>query len=191
MFDDSIFNPHQAVQRVGDFFEQRKAYRLAALLSLRKREGLPSPVDERGNPLETRMDNFGNAIYHDADGKQVTRVLFAGAGRDGKPGAFAVGQRKGADISEAERHWMDSAAPFEILDVAEDGRKLATEMADLHRDSAAYERAERVSHGPAGEQAPDLVLDEISDEEVDARLQEYLRRGSSASESADEVDSAC
>jgi hypothetical protein len=180
VFDDSIFNPHRAVQRVGDLFEQRKAYRLAALLFLRKREGLPSPVDEQGNPLETRMDNFGSVTYHDADGKQVTRVLFAGAGRDGKPGAFAVGQRKGANISEAERHWMDSAAPFEILDVAEDGRSLATEIADLHRDSANYERAAQVSHGPAGEQAPDLVLDGTSDAEVEARLEAYLRatRGS-------------
>jgi hypothetical protein len=191
VFDDSIFNPHRAVQRVGDFWQQRKAYRLAALLSLRRREGLPSPVDEQGNPLETRMDDFGNATYHDAGGKQVVRVLFAGAGRNGKPGSFAVGQRKGKGIAEAERHWMDSAAPFEILDVAEDGRKLVDEMADLHRDSATYERAERVSHGPAGEQAPDLVLDGTSDEEVDARLQEYLRRGPRMAESADEVDSAC
>ena len=190
MFEDN-FSPQRMVQRVGDFFEQRKAYRLAALFSLRRREGLPTPVDAEGHPLETRMDDYGNATYHSADGKQVGRVFFAGAGRDGKPGAFAVGQRKGEGIAEAERHWMDSAVPFEILDVAEDGRKLVDEMADLHRDSATYERAERVSHGPTGEQAPDLVLDGTSDEEVDARLQEYLRRGSSASESADEVDSAC
>ena len=43
--DDELLHPQRSVQRVGDFFEQRKAYRLAALIALRKREVLPQPVD--------------------------------------------------------------------------------------------------------------------------------------------------
>ena len=64
MFEDNdTLQPQRQVQRVGDWFEQRKAYRLAALLALRKREGLPGPVDEQNNPLETRFDDLGNAHY--------------------------------------------------------------------------------------------------------------------------------
>ena len=177
MFEDSIFNPARAVQRIGDYFEQRKAFRLAALVALRKREGLPSPVDADGAPLETRIDDFGNAAYYNPAGEKVTRVMFSGAGRDGKPGSFAVGQRKGAPLDDATRNWAEGRSAFEILDVAEDGRKLTEELLDLNRDAATYARAERVSHGAEGEQAPDLVLDGTTDEEVDARLQEYLKRG--------------
>ena len=177
MFEDSIFNPARAVQRVGDWFEMRKAYRLANLLSLRKREGLPGPVDADGSPLETRLDDSGNARYYRLDGAEVSRVLFAGAGRDGKPGAFAIGTRKGAPLEDATRNWAEGHSAFEILDVAEDGRKLEDELRDLDRDAGAVEAAGRVSHGAEGEQAPDLVLDGTTDEEVDARLQEYLKRG--------------
>ena len=175
--NDDFLSPQRSVQRVGDFFEQRKTFRAAALTALRKREGLPSPVDETGAPLETRFDDFGNATYHSADGKKVDHVLFAGAGRDGKPGGFAIGTRKGVDHAAADRHWHDPDAPFEILEVAEDGRKLEDELKDLHRDTQTYERAARVSHGVVGEQAPELVLDGTSDVEVEARLQEYLKRG--------------
>ena len=177
MFEDSIFNPARAVQRVGDYFEQRKAFRLAALVALRKREGLPGPVDQDGSPLETRLDDFGNAAYYNSAGEKVSRVMFAGAGRKGKPGSFAVGTRKGAPLDDAAQNWVSGRSVFEILDVAEDGRKLTDELVDLHRDAATYERAERVSHGAEGEQAPDLVLDGAGDEEVDQRLQEYLKRG--------------
>lgn len=178
MFDDSIFNPHHAVQRVSDWFEQRKAYRLQALLALRKREGLPSPVDIDGNLLETRYDDQGQAHYYRADGKRVDQVYWQGAGKDGKPGAFAVGTRKGEARELADARWgAADGGGFEILDVSEDGRPLANELLDLNRDSATYERAERVSHGAQSEQAPELVLDGTSDEEVDARLQEYLKRG--------------
>jgi glutaredoxin len=166
MFEDSIFNPARAVQRVGDYFEQRKAFRLAALVALRKREGLPGPVDQDGSPLETRLDDFGNAAYYNSAGEKVSRVMFAG-----------VGTRKGAPLEDATRNWVSGRSVFEILDVAEDGRKLTDELVDLHRDAATYERAERVSHGAEGEQAPDLVLDGVGDEEVDQRLQEYLKRG--------------
>jgi hypothetical protein len=177
MFEDTV-SPTRAVQRVGDFFEQRKAFRLAALLSLRRREGLSSPVDEQGRSLETRIDDSGYVGYYGADGKQVSRVLFAGAGRDGKPGSFAVGQRKGANIGDAEQHWgAPVSEEFEILAVAEDGRKLEDELLDLNRDSATYERAERVSYGHESEQAPDLQLRDCSDAEVEARLQEYLKQG--------------
>jgi hypothetical protein len=165
MFEDSIFSPARAVQRVGDWFEMRKAYRLANLLSLRKREGLPGPVDADGSPLETRLDDSGNARYYRLDGAEVSRVLFAGAGRDGKPGAFAVGQRKGAPLEDATRNWASGRSAFEILDVAEDGKFLQNELNDL------------VNHGMESEQAPGFNLAGMSDEEVDARLQEYLKRG--------------
>lgn len=177
MFEDSIFNPARAVQRVGDWFEMRKAYRLANLLSLRKREGLPGPVDQDGSPLETRLDDSGNAAYYNSAGEKVSRVMFSGAGRDGKPGSFAVGQRKGARLEDATQNWAAGHSAFEILDVAEDGRKLEDELRDLDRDAGAVEAAGRVSHGAEGEQAPDLVLDGVGDEEVDQRLQEYLKRG--------------
>lgn len=164
-------------QRVGNFFEQRKAYRLAALVSLRRREGLPSPVDQDGTLLETRMDDSGNVTYYSPDGTKISRVLFAGAGREGKPGAFAIGQRKGAPLEDATRNWALGHSAFEILDVAEDGRKLVDELHDLDRDAAGMAVAERVSYGEAGEMVPGLVLDGIGDEEVDARLQAYLKRG--------------
>jgi hypothetical protein len=174
---DDIFNPHHAVQRVENWWEQRKQYRLANLLSLRRREGLPEPVDADGNPLETRMDDEGRVTYHAADGSEVSRVLFAGAGRDGKPGSFAQGTRKGEALKQADLHWSRADAEFEILEVAEDGRRLTEELLDLNRDAGTYEIAEQVSHGEAGEQAPDLVLDGTGDAEVEKRLQEYLRRG--------------
>ena len=204
MFEDNdIFNPTRQVQRQGDWFEQRKQYRAQALVALRKREGLPSPVDADGVFLETRFDDQGNARYYDAAGNVVKHVLFAGAGKDGKPGGFAIGKRKGAGIDEASASWYDNGAAFEelevvklgrpfddlspdasaggvgfdILEVSEDGKKIEDEIRDLNRDSANFERSERVSHGPASQQAPDLFLYGISDEDVDASLQDYLKRG--------------
>lgn len=163
-------------QRVGDWFEQRKSYRAAALVALRRREGLPSPVDESGVELETRFDDQGQAHYYNAAGEKVERVMFAGAGKDGKPGSFAVGTRKGEARELADARWGTTDG-FEILDIAEDGRRLEDELADLSRDASGMEMAERVSHGAAGEQAPELVLDGTSDEEIDQKLQEFLKRG--------------
>lgn len=176
MFEDDI-HPQRQVQRVGDFFDLRREYRLAALINLRKREGLPSPVDEQGNPLETRMDDFGNATYYSPSGEQVKKVLFAGTGKDGKPGSFAIGTRKGGARELADASWNRSDTEFEILEVAEDGTKLTSEMLDLNRDAGTFEIAERVSHGKDSEQAPEFSIDGTSDEEVDAKLQEYLKRG--------------
>ena len=174
---DPLISPQREVQRVGDFFEQQKAFRLAALISLRKREGLPSPVSVDGAPLETRMDDSGNTAYYDAAGKKVDHVLFAGAGRNGKPGGMAIGKRKGSSLAEADAAWGSPYSGFKILEVAEDGRKLADELADLNRDAASMAGAIEVSYGAASEQAPDLVLNGTSDEAVDAGLQEYLKRG--------------
>lgn len=176
MFEDDI-QPQRQVQRVGDFFDLRREYRLAALISLRKREGLPQPVDEQGNLLETRMDDFGNAVYYSPSGEQVKKVLFAGTGKDGKPGSFAIGTRKGEARELADASWNRSDAEFDILEVAEDGRSIHDELRDLDRDSKGMEIAERVNHGAEGEQAPGFELDGTSDEEVDAKLQEYLKRG--------------
>lgn len=175
MFEE--FNPHRAVQRVSDWFEMRKQYRAQALAALRKREGLPEPVDEQGNPLETHFDDQGHAYYCSPDGTRVERVLFAGYGKDGKPGSFAIGTRKGEAREIADASWNSPDPGFEILEVAEDGRKLADEMLDLNRDAATMERAEKVSFGSAGEQAPDLELAGTSDAEIDETLQKFLKRG--------------
>jgi hypothetical protein len=176
MFNDDDIHPQRSVQRVENFWEQRKAYRLAALIALRKREGLPSPVDEHNNPLETRMDDFGNAYYVSPDGTRVEKVLFANSGKDGKPGSFATGTRKGEARELADAHWNSSDPGFEILEVAEDGRTLANELNDLDRDSKGMEIAQQVSHGIQSEQAPGFDLAGTSDEEVDQKLQEYLKR---------------
>jgi hypothetical protein len=177
MFNDDDLQPARSVQRIGDFFEQRKSYRQAALTALRKREGLPIPVDENNVPLETRFDDQGQAHYYDAAGNKVDKVLFFGTGKDGKPGGFAVGKRKGEERELAEQNWNRSDTAFQILEVSEDGRKLSDELRDLNRDAAGMEVASFVSHGSASEQAPDLELAGTSDEEVDAGLQEYLKRG--------------
>jgi len=169
--------PTNLFQRVGDFFEQRKQFRAAALTALRKREGLPIPVDENNNPLETRFDDDGNAHYYKADGTQAQRVMWQGAGKDGKPGAFAIGHRKGPDRELADLNWHRADSEFEILEVAEDGRKLSDELRDLDRDAAGLEMAQQVSHGAESEQAPGLELGGTSDEEIDRVLQDYLRRG--------------
>lgn len=192
MFNEEDLQPQRVVHRVGDWFEQRKSFRLAALLALRKREGLPSPVDAGGNALETRMDDSGNATYHDASGARVSRVLFAGTGKDGKPGSFATGTRQQPSETFIDEEgiprivptagvlaaWSDpSEAGFDILEVAEDGRKLQDELLDLNRDAGTYAIAERVSHGEKSEQAPGFDLDGTSDEEIEARFLEYLKRG--------------
>jgi hypothetical protein len=168
----------ETIQRVEDWFEERRQFRKAALLALRKRENLPSPVDADGNPLDTRFDDLGNAHYYNAAGEMVDHVLWAGAGRDGKPGAFATGKRKGEAREIADASWHRPDAEFEILEVSEDGRKLEDELRDLSRDAAGMELAERVRHeGDASEQAPGLELSGTTDGEVDEKLQQYLKRG--------------
>ena len=174
--------PTNLFQRMGDFFEQRREQRAAALTALRRREGLPLPVDRDGNELTVRFDDLGNATYHNAAGEQVERVCWRGAGRDGKPGGLATGKRQGLAREDASRHWYshDPGSPsvgFDILDVAEDGTLLADELRDLDRDAAAVEQAGRVSHGPTSEQVPGLELRGLGDEEVDRGLQAYIQRG--------------
>jgi hypothetical protein len=165
------------VEQVTDWYGQRKQFRAAALTALRKREGLPSPVDVNGVALETRFDDQGKAHYYDASGNKVDKVMFAGAGKDGKPGGFAIGKRKGAGIDEAEKNWNKTDTAFQILEVSEDGKKLSDELNDLDRDSRNFQLSEKVSHGSQSEQAPDLALSNLSDEEVESKLQEYLKRG--------------
>lgn len=169
------------LQRFGDWWEQRREYRATALKALRKREGIPSPVDRDGSDLETRYDDRGAAHYYNAEGKRVDQVFFQGAGKDGKPGAFAVGQRKGEARELADARWNSpDGGGFEILEVAEvaeDGRRLEDELRDLDRDATGMEIALRVDHGAEGEQAPDLVLDGTSDDEIDEVLQKFLKRG--------------
>ena len=83
-------------------------------------------------------------------------------------------------IEEAEKNWsVGGEGLFDILEVSEDGKHIGNELLDLNRDAGTFEIAERVSHGPAGEQAPGLEMYGTSDEEADRALQEYLKRGKS------------
>jgi len=151
-------------QRMENWWEQRAEYRKQALVSLRRREGIPTPelVD-------------GKMQYRQPDGTYSTMAIGTR-----KQEFETVIDEKGiprtVPTAEVAAAW-DCPGGFEILDVAEDGRKIEAELVDLHRDAATYERAEKVSYGAAGEQAPDLYLDGLSDEEIDQKLQEYLRKG--------------
>jgi hypothetical protein len=160
--------PFEQFQRYGDFFELREEYRKQALASLRKREGLPTSERLLG-VFYQRSDGF----YREPPGREVTLDTTMYPNGNGGFSQWATGKRKGVDREQADQNWGHSGQ-FEILEVAEDGRRLADELVDLNRDSATYERAERVSFGQAGEQAPELVLDGTSDEEVDKKLQEYI-----------------
>ena len=158
-------------QRYGDWFEQREEYRKQALQSLRRREGLPTSEHLVG-AFYQRADGF----YRTPPGKEVfLNTTMYPNGNDGFT-TWAMGTRKGLSREEADANW-GRTNQFEILEVAEDGQHIGTELVDLHRDAATYERAERVSHGPQSEQAPDLALSNLSDEEVESKLQEYLKRG--------------
>ena len=151
-------------QRYGSFWELREEYRADVLKNLRKREGLPTPelVD-------------GKMQYLQPDGSYST---------------MTVGSRKQDSATVIDEQGLPRVVPtaaldsawgregeFEILEVSEDGRKLADELRDLSRDVQGMQMAERVSHGAESEQAPELVLTDTSDEEVDRGLQEYLKRG--------------
>jgi hypothetical protein len=165
-------SPQRQVQRVGDYWELREEFRKQALVSLRRREGLPTSEHLRG-AFYQRADGF----YRDPPGREVFLDTTLYPNGQGGFSQWSTGTRKGETREDAEKNWAAGRSAFEILDVAEDGRKLTEELLDLNRDAATYARAERVSHGAEGEQAPDLVLDGTTDEEVDARLQEYLKRG--------------
>ena len=156
--------PIEKFQRYGSFWELREEYRAKALKALRKREGLPTPelID-------------GKMQYLQPDGSYSTMAVGTR-----KQESETIIDEKGiprtvptADVAAA---WGRSGG-VEILDVAEDGRKLVDELKDLDRDAAGVEIAQRVSHGDAGEQAPDLYLHGTSDEEIDEKLQEFLKRG--------------
>ena len=163
--------PIENYQRYGSFFELREEYRKQALASLRKREGLPTSEHLKG-AFYQRADGF----YRTPPGKEVfLDTTMYPNGNDGFT-TWAVGTRKGAGIDEAEKNW-GRESQFQILEVSEDGRKLTDEIDDLNRDAKTFELAEKVSHGAASEQAPDLELSGTSDEEVDASLQKYLKRG--------------
>ncbi len=171
MFNEDDLQPQRAVQRVGDWFGLRDEFRKQALISLRRREGLPTPERCLG-AFYQREDG---AFYREPPGRET--VLDTTLYPNGKGGfsQWAVGTRKGLSREEAEKNWSRSS--FDILEVAEDGRKLQDELLDLNRDAGTYAIAERVSHGEKSEQAPGFDLDGTSDEEIDARFQEYLKRG--------------
>jgi hypothetical protein len=180
--------PFEMFQRFGDWFEQRAEYRKQALASLRKREGLPASKrlvgafyqrkDRAFYPeppgrevfLDTAMYPNGRGGYSQfAKGKQEQPSIWVPAERGKGLGAYIP-------THEVEALWGQESG-FEIPEVAEDGRLLANELRDLDRDAAGMELGGRVSHGRESEPVPDLVLADTSDEEVDARLQDYLKRG--------------
>jgi len=158
-------------QRVGDFWEEREEYRKQALKSLRKREGLPTSEHLRG-AFYQRADGF----YREPPGKEVFLDTTLYPNGNGGYSQWALGTRKGLSRDEAEKNW-NRPTQFEILEVAEDGRRLKDELLDLDRDAAGMEMANRVSHGAEGEQAPDFTLIGTEDEEIDQQLQEFLKRG--------------
>ena len=178
--------PFEQYQRMGDFWELREEYRKAALESLRRREGLPTSERLLG-AFYQRKDGF----YREPPGKEVSLDTTMYPNGNGGFVTWATGTRKQDSevvdansnsgmafmpTSDVVRAW-GGGSEFQILDVAEDGRKLTDELRDLDRDARGMEVSERVSHGTASEQAPELMIDGTSDEEVDARLQEYLKRG--------------
>jgi len=164
--------PFEMFQRFGDWFEQRAEYRKQALASLRKREGLPASKRIVG-AFYQRKDR---AFYPEPPGREVFLDTAMYPNGRGGYSSFALGTRKGMSREEAEQHW-GRPSDFEILDVASDGRKLEDELRDLDRDAAGMELGSRVSHGRESEQAPGLALANLSDEEVEQRLQEYMKRG--------------
>jgi hypothetical protein len=163
--------PTNLFQRFGDWWEQREEYRKQALAALRRREGLPVSTHLRG-VFYQRADGF----YPEPPGREIFLDTTLYPNGQGGYTQWATGKRKGMDRKEADQHW-GRAGRFEILEVAEDGRKLTDELRDLSRDAAGMELAEKVSHGPASEQAPDLELDGTGDEEVESKLKAFWNRG--------------
>lgn len=165
-------SPQRQVQRVGDYWELREEFRKQALVSLRRREGLPTSEHLRG-AFYQRADGF----YRDPPGREVFLDTTLYPNGQGGFSQWSTGTRKGETREDAEKNWAAGRSAFEILEVAEDGRKLSDELADLGRDAERFHQAGRVSHGQESEQAPGLRLADCSDEEVDARLQDFLKRG--------------
>jgi hypothetical protein len=159
------------LQQIEDWWDQRAEFRKQALQNLRKREGLPTSERLVGSFYQ-RADGF----YREPPGKEVFLDTTMYPNGNGGYTQWAKGTRKGLSREEADKNWGRSGG-FEILEVAEDGRKLSDELRDLDRDATLVEEASRVSHGAESEQAPELVLTDTSDEEVDRGLQEYLKRG--------------
>lgn len=155
-------------QRMENWWEQRAEFRKQALINLRKREGLPTP-----ETIDGKMQ------YRQPDGSYST--MATGTRRQESETVIdEKGIPRTVPTSGVAAAWgrMEEAG-FEILEVSEDGRKLEDELRDLDRDATGMEVASRVDHGAAGEQAPDLVLNGTSDDEIDEVLQKFLKRGKS------------
>jgi hypothetical protein len=135
----------------GDFIGLRQEYRKRALINLRRREGIPVPefVD-------------GRWMYLCDDGEYHCQ---------------AVGHRRQPDSSVMDEFWGSNQAPFEMLEVADDGIPLTKEIDDLGRDAKGFERAEHVSFGGKEVPYPDFVVNDPNDDsEVDHAVQEYIKR---------------
>ena len=165
--------PIELFQRLGNFWEKREEYRKQALAALRKREGLPTSEHLRGAFYQR-----GDGFYCEPPGKEVFLDTTMYPNGNGGYAQWAKGTRKGMPKEEASRYWGRGGDAFEILEVAEDGRKLEDELRDLDRDAATVEQAGRVSHGAEGEQAPGLVIDaDAGDDQIDEVLQKFLKKG--------------
>ncbi len=150
-------------QRMENWWEQRAEYRKQALINLRKREGLPVPETIDGK-MQYRQPDGSYSTMATGTRRQESETVIDEKGIPRTvptPGVAAAWERGGG---------------FEILEVAEDGRRLEDELRDLDRDATGMEVASRVDHGAAGEQAPELVLDGTSDDEIDEVLQKFLKR---------------
>ena len=154
----------EMLQRFGDWWEQRAEFRKQALTNLRKREGLPVPETIDGK-MQYRQPDGSYSTMATGTRRQESETVID---EKGIPRTMPT-----AGVASA---W-DRGGEFEILEVSEDGRKLSDELRDLARYAEGMEVASRISHGPAGEQAPELVLDGTSDDEIDEVLQKFLKRG--------------
>lgn len=136
------------IQRQGNFHEIRKEYRQQALVSLRKREGIPEPEVIAGQMM-----------YRD---------------ENGEPHPWAIGKRKGMEIKVADSYFGGDVV-IEPLEVSEDGRPLSAEIADLERDVQGVRESWGVSFGESGEPTPDFRVNDLSEKGVDSAIQEYIK----------------
>jgi hypothetical protein len=157
--------PIEQFQREGNYWEKREEYRKAALASLRRREGLPTPelID-------------GKMQYLQPDGSYSTMAVGTRK-QESETVIDEKGVPRTVPTAGVASGWGSDVPGFHIPEVAEDGTLLKDELRDLSRDASTFQIAGSVSHGSASQQAPDLELPGTSDEEVDSALQEYLKRG--------------
>lgn len=139
-------------QTEGDFHEQRNQFRAEALEGLREREGLPKPEL--------------------IDGKMMY------LGSDGKHHSTAIGKLKQPNHEEMDEFWSGpEALHFHVEEISRDGVHIDTELRDLERDAQLVRETQGVSYGDDSEPNPEMKLDSLDDESVDAAIQKLVAEG--------------